>query len=141
MAEIDFSRANSEELCKANEELYKNLQQLDQRSTAERGPSAQPRARPKPFSQAIMDALVPTNYIMPKIVFTRLEDPENHLTMFNAQMIISGEQTLSIAKCSWVRSRVQPCNGLVAFLMTTSPPSTSFPSCSENNSLSTRPNR
>jgi len=32
MAEIDASRANSEELRKANEELCKNLQQLDQHS-------------------------------------------------------------------------------------------------------------
>jgi len=47
MAEIDASRANSEELCKANEELRKNLQQLDQRSTREWGLSAQLRARPK----------------------------------------------------------------------------------------------
>jgi len=49
MAEIDASRANSEELHKANDELRKNLQQLDQLSTWEQGPSAQPRARPKPF--------------------------------------------------------------------------------------------
>ena len=68
MAEIDASQANNEELCKANEELCKNLQQLDQRTIAERGPSTQPRAHPKPFSQAIMDSIVPANYITPKIV-------------------------------------------------------------------------
>jgi len=49
VAEIDTLRANSEKLCKAKQELRKNLQQLDQCSTAERVPSAQPRARPKPF--------------------------------------------------------------------------------------------
>jgi len=90
MEEIDASRANIEEFHKANEELRKNLQQLDQRSTGERGSIVQPRARPKPFSQVIMDALVPPHYITPKIVFTGGEDPENHLTTFNAQMIIYG---------------------------------------------------
>jgi len=35
MAEINVSRASSEELCKANEELCKNLQQLDECSTVE----------------------------------------------------------------------------------------------------------
>jgi len=37
-----------------------------------------------------MDALVSPHYIMPKIVFTGVEDPENHLSVFNAQMIIYG---------------------------------------------------
>jgi len=41
------------------------------------------RARPKPFSQAIMDALVPPHYITPKIVFTGVKDLESHLTTFN----------------------------------------------------------
>jgi len=35
-----------------------------------------------------MDAAIPANYIMPKITFTGVEDPESHLTTFNAQMII-----------------------------------------------------
>jgi len=38
-----------------------------------------------------MDALVPPHYITPKIVFTGVKDPKNHLTTFNAQMIIYGE--------------------------------------------------
>ena len=52
MAKIEASRANSEE-------LRKNLHQLDQRYARERDLSAQPRARPKPFSQTIMDTFVP----------------------------------------------------------------------------------
>jgi len=48
------------------------------------------RDRPKPFSQAIMGELVPPHYITLKIVFRGVEDPENHLTTFNAQMIVSG---------------------------------------------------
>jgi len=82
--------ASNEELRKANEELHKNLQQLDERSIREQGLIAQLRARPKPFSQMIMDAIIPANYITPKIVFTGVEDPESHLTVFNAQMIILG---------------------------------------------------
>jgi len=35
-----------------------------------------------------MDALVPANYITPKIMFSRGEDPGNHLTALNAQMLI-----------------------------------------------------
>ena len=37
-----------------------------------------------------MDVAIPANYITPKITFTCVEDPESHLTTFNAQMIISG---------------------------------------------------
>jgi len=38
-----------------------------------------------------MDELVPPHYITPKISsFTWVEDPKNHLTTFNAQMIVSG---------------------------------------------------
>ena len=50
MVEIDVSQVSSEELRKTNEELRKNLQQLDECSTVERGPIALLRARPKPFS-------------------------------------------------------------------------------------------
>jgi len=37
-----------------------------------------------------MDELVPPHYITPKIVFMGVEDPENHLTVFNARIIIYG---------------------------------------------------
>ena len=37
-----------------------------------------------------MDVVILANYITPKITFTGIEDPESHLTTFNAQMIISG---------------------------------------------------
>ena len=45
---------------------------------------------PKPFSRAITDELVPAHSVAPKITFTEVEDPESHLTTFNAEMIISG---------------------------------------------------
>jgi len=36
-----------------------------------------------------MDAIIPVNYITPKIIFMGVDDPETHLVAFNAQMIIS----------------------------------------------------
>jgi len=56
----------------------------------EQSPMTEERAHPMPFSQEIMGAVVPTNFMMPKIVFTGTEDPEAHLKAFNAQMMISG---------------------------------------------------
>ena len=89
-AELDASQASNEELRKANEELHRDLQRLGERSTGERSPTIQARARPMPFSHAIMNDVVPTSFMMPKIFFTGTEDPEAHLTTFNAQMMISG---------------------------------------------------
>ncbi|XP_068504611.1 uncharacterized protein [Phaseolus vulgaris] len=90
MVELDASRASNEELPKANEELRKDLQQLGERSIGERGPTIQTRARLKPFSQAILDAVTLASFITPKIVFTGTEDLEAHFTTFNAQMMILG---------------------------------------------------
>ena len=64
-----MSRASNEELHKAKEELCKDLQQLGERYTGERGLTIQPRARPRPFSQVIMVA-IPASFITPKNVFT-----------------------------------------------------------------------
>jgi len=69
-------------------ELHKRLHQ---RSTRERSLNLPARDSPKPVSKEIMDKPVSANYITPKIAFfTGVEDLENHLTTFNAQMIISG---------------------------------------------------
>jgi len=40
-----------------------------------------------PFSQAIMDVVIPATFIGPKTTFT---DPEAHLTAFHTQMMLSG---------------------------------------------------
>jgi len=48
-----------------------------------------------------MDELVPTHYFMPKITFTGVEDPESHLTAFNAHMIISGGP--DVVRCKMFR--------------------------------------
>ena len=43
-----------------------------------------------PFSQAIMNVVIPTNFMTPKITFTGTEDPEAHITTFHTHMMISG---------------------------------------------------
>ncbi|XP_068498260.1 uncharacterized protein [Phaseolus vulgaris] len=43
-----------------------------------------------PFSQEIMDTVVPANAVSVKASFTGLEDPEAHLTAFHTQMMLSG---------------------------------------------------
>jgi len=98
MAEIEASRIameehvqTNEELCKTNEELRKSLHRHGKRSTRERSLNLSARDVLKPFSQQIMDEPVPPYYITPKIaLFSGVEDPENHLTTFKAQIIISG---------------------------------------------------
>jgi len=50
---------------------------------------ARARARTMPFSQ-IMEDVVPTNFVTPKITFTCTEDLEAHLMALHAQMMISG---------------------------------------------------
>ena len=79
-AELDVPRASNEELRKANEELRRDLQRLGERSMGERSPTTQERACLMPFSQAIMDVVVLTNFMTSKIVFTGTEDLEAHLT-------------------------------------------------------------
>ena len=43
-----------------------------------------------PFSQEIMDSVVPANTVSVKASFTGVEDPEAHLTTFHTQMMLSG---------------------------------------------------
>jgi len=74
-----------EELRKTNEDLRR-----DRRITGQRETNPPERDCLEPFSQAIMDEPVPAHYVAPKITLTGVEDPESHLTAFNAQMIISG---------------------------------------------------
>jgi len=96
MAEIEASQIaieehtqTNEELRKTNEELRESLHQQDRCSTREQSLNSLSRDNPKPFSQEIMDEPMPPHYITPKIAFfTGVEHPENHLTAFNAQMII-----------------------------------------------------
>jgi len=82
--------ANNEELHIANEELRRDLQRMGERTNDEPNPPITVRALPRPFSQAIMDTVVPASFMVPKIAFTGVEDPEAHITAFHTQMMISG---------------------------------------------------
>jgi len=41
-----------------------------------------------PFSQEIMEAIIPPTFVGPKATFTGVEDPEAHLTAFHTQMML-----------------------------------------------------
>ncbi|XP_068498252.1 uncharacterized protein [Phaseolus vulgaris] len=85
------SQARNEELNRVNEELRKALQGREKRAIGDRSaPPSLPRNFPMPFSQEIMDTVVPANAIAVKASFTGVEDPEAHLTAFYTQMMLLG---------------------------------------------------
>jgi len=43
-----------------------------------------------PFSQEIMDTVIPTTSMGPKVTFTCVEDPKAHITAFYTQIMLSG---------------------------------------------------
>jgi len=95
------SQARNEELNRINEELRKALQGQEERAIGDRfAPPSPPRSFPMPFSQEIMDTVVPANTVAVKAFFSEVEDPEAHLTTFHTQMMLSGGQTRSTARCS-----------------------------------------
>jgi len=49
-----------------------------------------PREFPTPFSPEIVDAVIPTTLIGPKVTFTGMEDLEAHLMAFHTQMMLVG---------------------------------------------------
>jgi len=84
------SQARNEELNRVNEELRKALQEREERVVGDKSaPPSPPRSFPMPFSQEIMDSVVPANTVAVKASFTGLEDPEAHLTAFRTQMMLS----------------------------------------------------
>ena len=85
------SQARNEELNRINEELRKAIQEQGERGTGDRPTPPSPlRSFPMPFSQEIMDSVVPANTVTVKASFTGVEDPEAHLTAFHTQMMLSG---------------------------------------------------
>jgi len=85
------SQARNEELNRVNEELRKALQGQKELATGDRStPPSPPPNFPMPFSQEIMDAVVPANAVAVKESFIGVEDPEAHLTAFHTQMMLSG---------------------------------------------------
>jgi len=83
--DLATSRANNEELRRANEELCRDLQRMRERTTDERTPPITVRARPMPFSQEIMDTVISVSFMAPKITFIGVEDPEAHITAFHTR--------------------------------------------------------
>ena len=88
--DLATSHASNEDLRRTNEELRRSLQQAGERAVDERAPPIPLRARPMPFSQAIMDFVIPATSMGPKVTFICVEDPEAHLTMFHTQMMFTG---------------------------------------------------
>jgi len=83
------SRANNEDLRRTNEELRRDLQRMGERTNDERTSPIPVKARPMPFSQEIMDTVIPASFMVPKITFIGVEDPKAHITTFHTQMMIS----------------------------------------------------
>ena len=85
------SLARNEELQRANEELRRGLRnQGGEREAEDQEPTTPPRDFPMPFSQAIMDAVIPATFVGPKATFTGVEDPRAHLTTFHTHMMLLG---------------------------------------------------
>jgi len=89
--DLAASQARNEELHRTNEELRRDLRnQAGDRETEEQECVTPPREFPMPFSQAIMDAVIPATFVGPKATFTGIEDLEAHLTAFHMQMMLVG---------------------------------------------------
>ena len=70
------SQARNEELHRTNEKLRRRLRnQAGSRETEEQECFTPPREFPMLFSQAIMDAMIPSTFVGPKATFTGMEDP------------------------------------------------------------------
>jgi len=90
-ADLEASRATSEELRRSNEELRRDLQNhAGEREEEDQEPAMPPREFPMLFSQEIMDVVIPTTLIRPKVTFSGTEDPKAHLTTFHTQMMLIG---------------------------------------------------
>ena len=89
--DLAASLARNEELQRTNEELRRGLRnQEGEREVEDQEPTTPPRDFPMPFSQTIMDAVIPATLVGPKATFTGVEDAEAHLTAFHTQMMLVG---------------------------------------------------
>jgi len=90
--DLAASLAMNEELQRTNEELRRNLRNQEGECEVEdQEPPTPPMDFPMPFSQAIMDAVIPATFVGPKATFTGVEDPKAHLTAFHTQMMLVGD--------------------------------------------------
>jgi len=90
-ADLADSRARNEELHHVNEELHRGLNNKQgQREQYETERLIPPREFSTPFSQEILDAVIPNTFAGPKVIFTGMEDPEAHLTAIHTQIVLVG---------------------------------------------------
>ena len=83
-ADLVVSRATSEELRRSNEEMRRDLQNhAGEHEEEDQEPATMPKELPMLFSLEIMDAVIPTTLVGPKVTFTGREDPEAYLTAFH----------------------------------------------------------
>ena len=81
-ADLVASQARNEELRRTNEELRCGLRNnLGLRDADDRDCFTPQREFSTPFSQSIMEAVIPHTFVGPKVTFTGTEDPEAHLTV------------------------------------------------------------
>jgi len=74
--DLAASQARNEELRRTNEELCRDLRnQAGEREVEEQEPVTPSTDFPMPFSQAIMDVVIPATFVGPKATFTGVEDP------------------------------------------------------------------
>ena len=94
-ADLAASQARNEELCRANEELRRGLRNNSGlRDADERECFTPPREFSTPFSQSILEAVIPNTFIGPKVTFIGMEDPKAHLTAFHTQMLVGGSDAV-----------------------------------------------
>jgi len=75
-----------------NEELHHGwCNNLGLRDGDEPEGSTPPREFSTPFSQLILETVIPNTFVGPKVTFTGMEDPEAHLTTFHTQMMLVGD--------------------------------------------------
>ena len=97
-ADLEASHVRNEELHRINGELRRGLRNnRGQREHDEMENLSPPREFSTPFSQKILDAVIPNIFAGPKVIFTGMEDPEAHLSAFHTQMVLVGDS--DAAKC------------------------------------------
>ena len=86
--DLDALQTRNEKLHRTNEELRHGLRnQAWNRETEEQECATSPWEFRMPFSQAIMDAVIPATFVGSKATFIGMEDPEAHLIAFHTQMM------------------------------------------------------
>jgi len=97
-ADLDASHERNEELHRVNEELRQGRRNnRGQHGHDEMENHSPLREFSTPFSQEILDAVIPNTFAGPKVIFTGMEDPETHLAAFHTHMVLVGGS--DAAKC------------------------------------------